>query len=184
MSYEIQEPDAPMTWKQGITSRNLGGGDVRDRNLTRQEASDLIGELMTAKGMESKPKVDFKKLWEEAIAAGLEAGKNALPTPMIVEQHANPLDDNSPVMQDWHVSEGVCGFAWVNFKMKGGLGRKFGQWLIKNDHARKDNYYGGCTIWVGDHGQSIERKSAHASAMAATLQRAGIEDAHPMSGMD
>ena len=174
MSYEIQEPDAPMTWKQGITIRNLGGGDVRPLNLTRSQASDKIGELMSAKGIdESKPKADYDKLWEEAKADGYVAGTDAVPTPMIVEGY-----EHEPVMG------GACGFAWVNFSMKKGIGRKFGKWLIDNDHARKDNYYGGCTIWVGDHGQSMARKEAHAHAMAQTLQRAGIEDAHGMSRMD
>lgn len=124
-----------------------------------------------------------EKLWEQAAAAGMLAGNDAVPTPMNVVQHANPLDDNSPIKQAWYVSEGACGFAWVNFKMKAGLARKFGQWLIKNDYARKDNYYGGCTVWIGDHGQSITRKEAHAHAMAKVLQEAGI-DAYGMSRMD
>lgn len=176
MTYEIKEPNEPMTWKQGITIRNLGGGDVRDRNLTRLEASDIIGEMMATKGIikaESKPKVVYEMLWEEAQAAGMEAGKNAIPTPMIVEGY-----EDEPVMG------GACGFASVHFKMKGGLGRKFGRWLIDNGHARKDDYYGGCTVWIGDHGQSMARKAAHARAMAQTLQRAGIEDAHGRSRMD
>lgn len=176
MSYEIKEPDAPMTWKQGITIRNLGGGDVRDRNLTRLEASDLIGEMMATKGImevENRPKVVYETLWEQALAAGMEAGKNAIPTPMIVEGY-----EDEPVMG------GVCGFAWVNFKMKGGLGRKFGRWLIDNNYARKDDYYGGCTIWIGEYGQSMARKTAHAIAMAETLRNAGIEDAYIGSRMD
>ncbi len=172
MSYEIKEPNAPMTWKQGITIRNLGGGDVREQNLTRKEASDIISELMAAKGP-SKPKVDFEKLWEEAKADGYVAGVDAAPTPMIVSGY-----EDQPVM------DGACGFAWVNFKMKGGMGRKFGRWLIDNGHARKDSYVGGCMIWISEHGQSMARKEAHAHAMAETLQRAGIEDAHGMSRMD
>ncbi len=174
MSYEIKEPDAPATKKQTFKIFTLGGGDVRDQNLTRKEASDKIGELMAAKnGTETQPKMDFETLWEEAKADGYVAGTDAVPTPMIVEGY-----EHEPVMG------GACGFAWVNFKMKGGLGRKFGRWLIDNGHARKDSYYGGCTIWVSEHGQSMARKEAHAHAMARTLQRAGIEDAHGMSRMD
>lgn len=176
MSHEIKEPNAAMTWKQGITIRNLGGGDVRDRNLTRMEASDLIGEMMAAKGIiaaEQKPKVAYETLWEEAKADGYVAGVDAAPTPMIVSGY-----EDQPVM------DGACGFAWVNFSMKGGTGRKFGRWLIENGHARKDDYYGGCSIWIGEHGQSMARKGAHARAMAETLREAGIEDAHGMSRMD
>ena len=174
MSYEIKEPNEPMTWKQGITIRNLGGGDVRPLNLTRQQASDKIGELMAAKnGGESQPNIEFEALFKEAIDDGYIAGTTVIPTPMIVSGY-----EHEPVM------DGACGFAWVNFKMKKGLGRRFGKWLIDNDYARKDNYYGGCTIWIGAHGQSMARKTAHAHAMAETLQRAGIEDAHGMSRMD
>lgn len=117
--------------------------------------------------------IEFEKLWEEAKADGYVAGTDAIPTPMIVSGY-----EHEPVMG------GACGFAWVNFKMAKGLGRKFGRWLCDNGYGRKDNYYGGCTIWIGDHGQSMTRKEAHAHAMAATLQRAGIEDAHGMSRMD
>jgi len=172
VSYEIKEPDALATKKQTFKIFTLGGGDVREEGLTRQEASDRIGKLMAAK-TESKPKVDFETLWEEAKADGYVAGTDARPNPMIVQGY-----ENEPVM------DGACGFAWVNFSMKKGMGRKFGKWLIDNDHARKDDYYGGCTIWIGEHGQSMARKEAHAHAMAQTLQRAGIEDAHGMSRMD
>ena len=126
----------------------------------------------------------YNDLLDKAVTAGLEAGRAALPTPMVVTQHANPLDDSSPAEQSWYVGEGACGFADVNFSMKSGLGRKFGQWLIKNDYARKDSYRGGVTIWISDHGQSVERKSAHASAMAKVLQEAGIADAYSSSRMD
>ena len=175
MSYEIKEPNSPMTWKQGITIRNLGGGDVREQNLTRKEASDIITKLLFGKGQkaEGKPKVDYVNLWLEARADGYVAGTDETPNPMIVSGY-----EDQPVM------DGACGFAWVNFKMKGGLGRKFGRWLIDNGYARKDTYYGGCTIWISEHGQSMARKEAHAHAMAETLQRAGIEDAHGMSRMD
>ena len=139
MTHEIKEPNEPMTYKQGIFIRNLGGGDVREAGLTREQASDMIGELKAAKGQttESKPKVDYAKLWEEAKANGYVAGTDETPTPMVVTGY-----ESEPVM------DGACGFAWVNFKMKKGLGRKFGRWLIDNGHARKDDYYGG---WQDTH---------------------------------
>lgn len=187
-TYIISNPDAPATGKQTWAIKCLGGGDVRDDDLTRKQASDMIGKLKASKGQgadyRSKVEVDFDALLVKAVEAGRTAGQTALPTPMTVTQHANPLDDNSPAEQSWHVPEGACGFAWVNFSMKSGLGRKFGQWLIKNDFARKDSYQGGVTIWIGDHGQSVERKSAHASAMAAVLQEAGIADAYSSSRLD
>lgn len=174
-TYIISNPDAPATKNQTWAIKCLGGGDVREDSLTRKQASDIIGELKAAKGQttESKPKVDYEKLWEDARANGYVAGTDATPTPMVVSGY-----ENEPVM------DGACGFAWVNFKMKKGLGRKFGRWLIDNGHARKDDYYGGCTIWISDHGQSMARKMDHARAMAETLQEAGIEDAYPASRID
>ncbi len=175
MSYEIKEPNAPATKKQTFKIFTLGGGDVRNHNLTRLQASDRIAGLMVAKGenTESKPKADFETLWEEAKADGYVAGTDAVPTPMVVTGY-----ENQPVMG------GVCGFAWVNFSMKKGMGRKFGKWLIDNGHARKDSNQGGCTIWIGDHGQSMERKAAHAVAMTNTLRDAGIASAYPWSRID
>ncbi len=190
MSYVIKEPDAPITYKQGIMIRNLGGGDVRGENLTRQQASDRIGELMKTKETVGKNRsykswtdlgtgetsrtvqINYSDLFARASKTGMEAGLAALPTPMVVSGY-----EDEPVM------DGACGFADVNFKMKSGLARKFGRWLIDNDHARKDDYRGGVTIWISDHGQSVERKAAHASAMAKVLQEAGI-DAYSSSRLD
>lgn len=201
MTYEIQEPDAPATNKQTWAIKCLGGGDVREDGLTRQQASDMIGDLKATKETgpnrkyHSRINVDtgkksvtvtqtYEDLLGKAVEAGRTAGNYVRPTPMIVTQHTNPLDDNSPAEKTWDVPEGACGFAWVNFSMKSGLGRRFGQWLIKNDLARKDDYLGGCTIWIGDHGQSVDRKSAHANALAKVLQEAGIADAYGSSRLD
>ncbi len=175
MAFKLKNPDAPMSYKQGIMIRNGGGGDVRGQGLTQQDASDRIRELLLAKDCKLNTiKIDYVKLWRDATSAGHVAGEGSNPTPMTVVGGG----------QEWHVSEGACGFAWVNFKMKKGLGCKFGQWLIAEGHARKDSYYGGVTVWISDHGQSIDRKSAHAAAMAKVLQEAGIEDAYPASRMD
>jgi hypothetical protein len=46
----IKEPDAPATSRQTWLIKILGGGDVRDNGLTRQQASDKIVELQAAKG--------------------------------------------------------------------------------------------------------------------------------------
>jgi len=173
MAFTLKNPDAPMSYKQGIMIRNLGGGDARGLELTQQEASDKIGELMAAKGngKTATPKVDLALLYESAMNAGYNAGVCITPTPMNIAGY-------EPVM------DGSCGFAWVNFKMKGGLGRKFGQWLIKEGYARRDTWQGGCTIWISDHNQSEARKLAHASKMATVLQEAGIEDAYATSRAD
>ena len=48
-------------------------------------------------------------------------------------------------------------------------------WLKKSGIGRLDSYYGGWTIWVGDFGQSYERKMAYAGAFAEVLQKHGIK---------
>ena len=190
--FKLKTPNAPMSYKQGIMIRNSGGGDVRSEGLTMQEASDRIQELLDAKGgSTSKGRSlgdvrkmtrdqEFQKIWEEACAAGMEAGKNAIPTPMVVAEHENMLDDNSPVKNAWYVSEGACGFAWVNIKPGTSA---FARWLKKMDYARSDSYYGGVTVWISEYNQSVARKSAHASAMADVFLGAGF-NAHSMSRLD
>lgn len=170
MVYEIKNPDAPATKKQTWTIFKLGGGDVRNDDLTRQQASDIIGDLWQKKNDSQPAKEDFQDLYDRALAAGFEAGKNAIPTPMIVTEHENMFDDNSPAKNQWYVSEGACGFGWVN--VKPGTSR-FARWLKEKDYANKDSYYGGVTIWIGEYNQSYERKVAHASAMAKVFTEAG-----------
>jgi hypothetical protein len=91
---------------------------------------------------------------------------------MVVSEHANPLNDASAVKQSWYVSEGACGFAWVNVSPGNS---SFAKWLVKNKLASKA-YHGGVDIWISAHGQSIERKEAHAREMARVLkEKLGIK---------
>lgn len=114
----------------------------------------------------------WDKLWHEASAAGYAAGDHMTPRPMLVGHAAgitgNAIDHNKPVH---YVSEGLCGFAWVNVK---GANKGFGAWLLKTGKARK-GYYGGAEIWIHAHNQSYERKMKHAEALAHVLKEAGVE---------
>ena len=58
----------------------------------------------------------YKELVIKAHEAGMAAIDGCVPTPMVVEQHESVFDDNSPVVESWYVSEGMCGFAWVKLK--------------------------------------------------------------------
>ena len=78
------------------------------------------------------------------------------------------------------MSDGVCGFAWVNIKPARG---KFVKYLKDNDIGRKDSYYGGYTLWVSGFGQSLARKESYARAFAKHLEQNGIT-AIAMSRMD
>lgn len=117
----------------------------------------------------------------KARMAGLEAARACRPVPMVVQQHANMLDDKSPVEKQWFVSGGVCGFAWV--VVSPGT-CSFARWARKNIGAHLD-YYGGVGISAGDRefGQSMQIKEAYAEAFARVLQENGIR-AYMNSRMD
>ena len=162
------------------------GYDVRACNLSKEKASELIGlqkagqdigEFIQSlpgavlKGKAKQPAHDWQAVYNEAHAAGLAAGQAFNPAPMIVQQHQNQLDDKSPVEKQYFVSDGVCGFAWV--VVSPGT-HSFARWASKNLGAKKD-YYGGITVkWVGEFGQSMEKKIAYAQAFTGVLRGHGI----------
>ena len=121
-----------------------------------------------------------QELFDRAQNAGRVAGNRITPTPMRVVEHKNPFDDNNPIVQEFPVvMGGVCGFAWVNIRPGNS---SFARWMVKNNMASKA-YKGGVDIWISDHGQSYERKTANASAMARVLRDAGIK-AYSMNRLD
>jgi len=112
----------------------------------------------------------FELLWKKAKAAGLNAGRNAQVTPMVIGQHANPLDDSSEIKAAWVIPDGPCGFAWITIRP---ANSSFANWLKRQGLGIK-GYYGGLEVSIHEHGQSITRKEAHAHAMAKVLREAGI----------
>lgn len=122
---------------------------------------------------------NWEIVYDGAWRAGEDAARKHTPTPMVVTQHANPLDDNSPPVKEWYVHQGVCGFAWVTFPGN----TSFGRWAVKQGHARKA-YGGGVQVWIGQYGQSAELKEAHANAMAKYLRENGVERAYAGSRLD
>jgi len=178
-----------MTSSQSWAIFCLSKIDVRNTEIDIKAAGNLIEALKTGgdsfdaaikllketpgaiiKG-EAKPKQDWRKLYTEAHDAGMIAGAKALPTPMTVQQHASPFNDNSPVVKEWHVPEGACGFAWVTIR-PGTC--SFAKWLKKNDLASVA-YGGGMQVWVHQFNQSVERKEAYAHAFAEVLRLHGIK---------
>lgn len=119
----------------------------------------------------------------KAEEAGWDAYKNAVPSPMAVVEHESPFDDNSPVRQSWHVSEGACGFAWINVPGNSWFIRElkkhgYASKNINNFDTRvlfKPAYRGGYQYWVGG-GQSYERKIAFARAFSDVLTKYGIKN--------
>ena len=114
----------------------------------------------------------FAEVWANAMKLAVEAGNATKPRPMVVGQakgmFSNEIDYSKPT---YYEPEGVCGFAWVNVK-KGNA--PFANWLKKNGYARPDSYYGGVTIWVSDYNQSMQRKEAHARALAEAINDAEV----------
>jgi hypothetical protein len=125
---------------------------------------------------------DFKRVISDAHKAGMAAVESLHVTPMVVEEHAHPLDDNSPVVQSYFVEEGVCGFAWVRFRPANST---FAKWLHNNypDETYVDSYAGGLCYSIHDFRQSLQRKSAYAGAFARSLSAAGI-NCHAESRID
>lgn len=114
---------------------------------------------------------DFAAVFAAAEAAGAAAAAAAKVVPMVVVQHADPLNDASAVQKAWFEEGGVCGFAWVNVAPANSA---FAKWLVANGKARKAAV-GGVNIRVTAYGQSYQRKVAHAVAMAAALKAAGFK---------
>lgn len=191
-----------MTNRQSWAIFTNYGYDVRDTDISFDEASNLISasknqdqqaiaenlqwlseiEGAVKKRESAKPKKDWQAIYDLAHKAGHEAATGMVPEPMTVVERANPLDDNSEIVKQYEpIADGVCGFAWINVKPGNS---SFANWLKKNDLARKDSYYGGVTIWVGDYNQSYEKKMAYAGAFAKVLKDSGIEKAYASGRLD
>ena len=115
---------------------------------------------------------EAQALFDKAHAAGMAAGEAHSPVPMHVVQREHPFDDSSPIVKRYPpVMDGVCGFGWVNVSPGNS---SFANWLRKQGYGHKA-YYGGWEYWVGEFGQSYERKMAYARAFAKVLSEAGIK---------
>jgi hypothetical protein len=108
----------------------------------------------------------------DAIEAGVNAGRDAIPEPMIVRD----------VEQDktWYVGEGPCGFAWVEFKGNTKFARAVKRIFEGKDRnglvSYGNSYPTGKQLWITAFGQSYDRKSAMAGTMARVLRERGYAD--------
>lgn len=109
----------------------------------------------------------WEDIYNTADQAGRQAAEAHKPTPMVVQQHASPLNDNSPVVQSWVVDGGVCGFAWVHLSK---ANTSFANWCRRKKLGHK-SYYGGWDISCGAYGQSMEKKEKYCAAFANELSR-------------
>jgi hypothetical protein len=113
--------------------------------------------------------MNYEEIYRLAVEEGKKAALALTPIPMVVSGYG----------QEYFVADGVCGFAWVNIRPGTS---SFAKWLVKQGIARK-SYYGGVDIWISDYGQSMQKKEAHAYAVADFLKAQGII-AQGMSRMD
>ena len=111
--------------------------------------------------------MDYAAIWAEAWAAGVMAGLACRPTPMVVGQHNG--DGVLKIVEV--VDDGMCGFGWVKIRPANG---KMARWL-KSQNIGYKAYNGGWDVSVHEFGQSWERKSAAARAIADVLIKYGID---------
>lgn len=205
-----KNPKAEPTRKQTFAIYCMTKVDIRNEELTRQQVSNMIGDLkskgettLNGKSLtikkngkpSSKPASSKKKsswaldLIKKAEAAGDEALQELIDSkkvaPMVVRQHEKPMDDNSPVTDQWVVPGGPCGFASIRVMCKNGPSRKFINQLKKAGLAgdrnsfkewSKSDYYGGYMKSFSNVGnQSLAYKEAYGGAYLGVLADAGID---------
>ena len=72
----------------------------------------------------------FSDLWARAKRAGLAAGNAITPRPMVVGTPTTPFgNDIDMTKPQYYISEGLCGFAWVNIKPGNS---RFANWLKRH----------------------------------------------------
>ena len=121
--------------------------------------------------------MNHNQLFQAAHAAGMNALNAATPTPMRIVQ-TNIWGEPVPDAKVYDVPEGCCGFAWVRIKGNPAFGRE-----MKKHGLFSRAYPTGLQFWVGEGGQSVERKEAFARAFAKVLRDNGI-DAYAESRLD
>lgn len=109
--------------------------------------------------------ITVAELAELAHKAGLKAGNEAIPQPMVI------VDSTTKEVIDV-VDDGLCGFAWINIKPARGA---FVTYLKTYKWGDVNSYSGGYDIWVSQFNQSVTRKYAYALAFAEVLNRYGIK---------
>ena len=107
-----------------------------------------------------------------AHAAGVAAVAALTPTPMVVADRDG---------RRWFVEGGVCGFARVEVRPRTSA---FARWLVKYAGWSSSDYHKCVYLNISDYGQSMERKTAYATAYADCLTRLGHERVDYTSTID
>jgi hypothetical protein len=123
--------------------------------------------------------MDNQTIYAQANDKGNTAVQMTTVTPMVVQQRENPLNDDSRLVREYFVSDGVCGFASVTVKP---ANSKFAKYLVANGLGRK-SFSGGVSMSIRQFNQSLQKKEAYAYAFASVLNEHGIK-AYVESRMD
>jgi hypothetical protein len=110
----------------------------------------------------------FEQIHNQCDFAGCQAAEKTVPMPMVVQEHASPIDDESPVVRQWVVRGGVCGFAWIELRKRT---HQYARWIKERHIGRSDDYTKSIMIWVSNYGQSMAMKEAYAQAYVRELHR-------------
>lgn len=96
---------------------------------------------------------EFRYVLNECLRAAQKAEKACVPTPMVVVEHTNMIDDSSPIRRMDVVNSGVCGVLIVKLPRQ----YKFTKWLVAEGHAHA---YDTWTSLRTPYTQSYERLQA------------------------
>lgn len=116
------------------------------------------------------------QLWHSALIAWEQSVQNCRPVPMVVQQHKDVFDDNSPVVYEEVVMWGVCWIAWLQLNYK--WGAKLINYLKAiGEHLSYDSYRSRWT-WSNHKaipwGQSLALMEAYYGAISSVLYANGI----------
>ena len=73
---------------------------------------------------------------------------------------------------------------WIRMGRDSPCHCSFAKWVKAQDLGRTDSYAGGVHVWIGDYGQSMTRKKAHALAMGRVIREELDINAYGASRID
>lgn len=184
MSYELKDPSAPATPKQCWTLFCLTKKDYRNDNLTKQQASDMIGRLMAEKATkewtESKKapkKSGYEQILREATESANEAGDKWMAAALARGPAYMVKNDLTGEIVGTMLD--VCGIVWIELTDRR---TAFAKWLKKLDERdamyslRIEHKYWGR--------QEMGLLEACAYAAVGVLNKYGINEVQVVARID
>jgi hypothetical protein len=128
----------------------------------------------------------FRSICDLANEAGKAAVETARVVPMVVGQETSLFSGVMDPATMEYVSDGVCGFAWLNVYPANKGNTRLGKEeraVLEANGFRKNEYEKCYQLWISAYNQSMQKKEAYASAFAKVLRDNGIR-AYSGSRMD